>query len=139
MTRTRVFTGGRTALLGIVGALGVGFTGMATDASAVQAFGWAAAAGVGLSAMLRGPGLRIMGVLGLLLAVAAAISAGLAGGLAWLSLLFCCALAAAGAATLRDGPTWRARQRSREKEPARDLWKQFDDGEDPTTGGQLPL
>ncbi len=137
MTRSPALTAGRTALLGAVGALGIAFSGLAADAPAVQAVGWAAAAGVGLSAMLRGPGLRVMGVLGLVLAAAAGVSAAFAGGWAWVSLIFCVGLGVAALATFRDGHTWRARARSREKEPARDLWKQFDAGEDPTRGEQL--
>jgi len=136
--RGRVLTGARTALLGVAGALGIAFTGLAADASAVQALGWAASAGVGLSAMLRGPGLRVLGALGILLAVGAGVSAGFAGGWAWLSLIFCAILAVAAVATFRHGPAWRAKARSREKEPARDLWKQFDAGEDPTTGEHVP-
>lgn len=138
MTRTPTLTGGRTALLAVFGALGVAFTGLGTGAAAVQAVGWAAAAGVGLSAMLRGPGLRVMGALGVVLAVAAAISAVLDGGWAWLALVFCLVLGTAGVATLRSGPQWRSGARSREKEPARDLWKQFDAGDDPTTGAASP-
>ena len=124
------------ALLGVIGALGVAFTGMAVDASAVQALGWAAAAGGGLSAMLRGPGLRVMGALGILLAIAGGISAGLAGGWAWVALVFCLALGVAALATFRRGPHWRSEARSQKKEPVRDLWKQFDAGDDPTTREQ---
>lgn len=131
-------TGGQAVLLGIVGALGLTFLGMGVNASAVQALGLAATAGIGLSAMLRGPGLRMMGGLGILLAVAAGISAGLAGGWAWLGLVFCVALGTAGFLTLHHGPRWRARSRTREKEPARDLWKQFDAGDDPTTSDEAP-
>ncbi len=138
MTPGRVLTGARTALLGVIGALGIAFTGLAADASAVQALGWAATAGVGLSAMLRGPGLRAMGALGVLLALAAGVSAGFAGGWALGSLLFCVILAVAALTTFRHGPAWRAKVRSREKEPARDLWKQFDAGEDPTTSEDVP-
>lgn len=132
MTPRHVLTGTRTALLGVTGALGIAFTGLATDASALQALGWAASAGVGLSAMLRGPGLRAMGALGVLLALGAGVSAGFAGGWAWVGLLFCVILGVSAVATFRHGPGWRAKSRSREKEPARDLWKQFDGGEDPT-------
>lgn len=133
-----MLTGGRTALLAVVGAIGVAFTGLGADSPAIQALGWAAVAGVGLSAMLRGPGLRVMGALGVVLMVAAAITAALAGGWAWLTWVFCLALGAAAVATFLRGPTWRARARSREKEPARDLWKQFDAGDDPTTGATSP-
>lgn len=83
--------------------------------------------------MLRGPGLRVMGALGILLAIAAGISAGLAGGWAWVALLFCLALGVAALATFRHGPRWRSAARTRKKEPVRDLWKQFDAGDDPTT------
>ena len=131
-------TGRLTALLAVVGALGVAFTGLGTGASAVQALGWAAAAGVGLSAMLRGPGLRVMGALGVLLAVASLASAALAGGWAWLAVVFSLALGAAGAAAFRRGPHWRAGSTSTRREPVRDLWKQFDAGDDPTTDGEEP-
>lgn len=133
-----MLSGGRTALLAVLGALGIAFTGLGAGAAAVQAVGWAAAAGVGLSAMLRGPGLRVMGVLGVALAGAAAISAVLAGGWAWLALVFCLVLGMAGVATLRRGPQWRAGAGRRQEEPARDLWKQFDAGDDPTSGAASP-
>lgn len=131
-------TGRLTLLLALVGALGLAFTGLGTDASAVQALGWAAAAGVGLSLMLRGPGLRIMGVLGILLSVAAGASAVVAGGWAWLAVLFAAVLAVASVATVRSGPTWRRGPSATQKEPLRDLWKQFDAGDDPTTNEQSP-
>ena len=131
-------TGLLTILLGIVGALGIAFTGLGADASAVQALGWAAAAGAGLSLMLRGPGLRIMGVLGVLLAIAAGASAAVAGGWAWLAVAFAVVLAVAAVATIRRGPLWRAGVAATKKEPARDLWKQFDAGDDPTTDDQSP-
>ena len=131
-------TGRLTILLGIVGALGIAFTGLETDVPSVQALGWAAAAGTGLSLMLRGPGLRIMGVLGALLAIAVAASAAAAGGWAWLAVVFAVVLAVAGVATARRGPLWRASVASTKREPARDLWKQFDEGDDPTTDGRSP-
>ena len=131
-------TGRLTALLAVVGALGVAFTGVGAGASAVQALGWAAAAGVGLSAMLRGPGLRVMGVLGTLLAVGAFASAGIAGGWAWIAAAFAVVLAVAAVATIRRGPAWRASEAGRKREPVRDLWKQFDAGDDPTTDADEP-
>ncbi|MGO1384423.1 MAG: hypothetical protein ACTHWA_07240 [Arachnia sp.] len=133
-----MLSGARTALLGVAGALGIAVTGLAADASAVQALGWAACAGVGLSAMLRGPGLRVLGAVGVVLAVGAGVSAGFAGGWAWISLLFSAMLALAAVFTFRHGPAWRAVARSRRQEPARDLWKQFDAGEDPTIGEHVP-
>lgn len=130
-------TGRLTALLAVVGALGIALTGLGTGASAVQALGWASAAGVGLSAMLRGPGLRVMGVVGLLLSIAAGVSAALAGGWAWLTLAFAVVLAVAAVATIRRGPTWRAAATTR-RQPSKDPWKQFDAGEDPTTDAEEP-
>ena len=129
-------TGRLSVLLALVGALGLAFTGLGAGASAVQALGWAAATGVGLSLMLRGPGLRIMGVLGVLLAIAAGAVAVVAGGWAWLAVLFSAVLAVAAVATVRSGPTWRASAAATKKEPLRDLWKQFDAGDDPTTNDQ---
>ena len=130
-------TGRLTALLAVVGALGIAFTGMGVDAPAVQALGWAAAAGVGLSAMLRGNGLRVMGVLGVLLAIAAGVSAASTGGWGWLALAFAVVLAVAAFATIRRGPLWRAGN-TKKREPVVDLWKQFDAGDDPTTNGLTP-
>lgn len=138
MTSPRFLTGTVTALVGVIGSLGIAFSGLAADASALQALGWASAAGVGLSAMLRGPGLRAIGAVGVLLALGAGVSAALAGGWAWIGLVFALLLGVAAVATFRHGPEWRAKARSREKEPARDLWKQFDAGEDPTAGEQVP-
>ena len=123
-------------LLALVGALGLAFTGMGAGAAAVQALGWAAAAGVGLSLMLRGPGLRVMGVLGVLLAIGAGAGAVVAGGWAWLAVPFAAALAVAAVAAVRSGPAWRASSSTTRKQPPRDLWKQFDAGDDPTTNEQ---
>lgn len=131
-------TGRLTALLAVVGALGIAFTGIGTDAPAVQALGWAAAAGVGLSAMLRGPGLRVMGVLGVLLAVGAAVSGGFSGGWAWLAVLFAAVLAVASVAVIRRATLWKAGSATAMREPAKDLWKQFDAGDDPTTDERTP-
>ncbi len=131
-------TGRLAILLGLVGALGIAFTGLGAGASAVQALGWAASAGVGLSLMLRGPGLRIMGVLGVLLAIAAGAGAVVAGGWAWLAVVFAAVLAVAAVATVASGPTWRAGAAATKREPARDLWKQFDTGDDPTDNEQSP-
>lgn len=130
-------TGRLTALLAVVGALGIAFTGLAADAPAVQALGWAAAAGVGLSAMLRGPGLVAMGALGVALSAGAGVSAALAGGWAWIAVVFAAVLAVAAVTTIRRGPQWRARSATRSA-PAGDLWKQFDAGHDPTTDEQSP-
>ncbi|MGV8846865.1 hypothetical protein [Tessaracoccus sp.] len=131
-------TGRITALLAVIGALGIAFTGLAADASAVQALGWAAAAGVGLSAMLRGPGLRIMGVVGVLLAIAAAASAVLAGGWAWTAMAFAAIMAVSAVFTILRGPLWRANATKARREPVKDLWKQFDAGDDPTTDVEEP-
>lgn len=131
-------TGRITALLAVLGALGIAFTGLGADASAVQALGWAAAAGVGLSAMLRGPGLRIMGGVGTLLAIVAAASAIMAGGWAWLAVAFAAILALSAIFTMLRGPLWRANATTARREPVKDLWKQFDAGGDPTTDAEEP-
>ncbi|RMB58790.1 hypothetical protein [Tessaracoccus antarcticus] len=131
-------TGRLTALLAVIGALGIAFSGLGAGASAVQALGWASAAGVGLSAMLKGPGLRVMGVLGVMLAAGALASAALAGGWAWLAAVFAGVLAVAAVATIRRGPAWRQGAAARKREPVRDLWKQFDAGDDPTTDANEP-
>ncbi|MDO5735105.1 MAG: hypothetical protein Q4P15_01370 [Propionibacteriaceae bacterium] len=127
-----------TALLAVIGALGIAFTGLGAQAPAVQALGWASAAGVGLSAMLRGPGLRVMGILGLLLSIGAAISAVLAGGWALLGVVFAAVLAVAAVGTVMRGPLWRAAATTSKREPVRDLWKQLDAGDDPTTDAKEP-
>lgn len=103
----------------------------------LQALGWAALAGIGLSAMLRGVGLQAMGAFGVALAIAAAATAAIAGGWAWLGGACAVALAIAGVATIGRGPTWRAAAAGSRRVPAEDLWKQFDAGDDPTTDREI--
>ena len=131
-------TGRLTAFLAVVGALGIALAGLVADAPAVQALGWAAVAGVGLSAMLRGPGLRIMGGVGALLALVAAVSAALAGGWAWIAVAFTAVLLVAAFSAVIRGPLWRTDSTRATREPLKDVWKQFDAGEDPTTDAGGP-
>lgn len=115
-------------LLAVVGALLAGIGGQ-VGGSSLASVGWAVAAGVGLSLMLRGFGLRVVGILLVVVSI---------GGLAWsvqaaqwvplagftLSLL-------ASVGFVVWGPTWRNQARDRTDAPA-DLWKAMDEGADPT-------
>ncbi|HMR48814.1 MAG TPA: Trp biosynthesis-associated membrane protein [Arachnia sp.] len=128
-------TRGITLILGLAGAALAGFTGQSVDA-ALGAIALAVAAGLGLSLMLRGVGLRIVGVL---VTVLATIGAGLsvasaAGGqgVAWASLGGFLAVLVAGYSLLRYGPGWAALAADRPAHP-KDLWKQIDEGLDPTS------
>lgn len=127
-------TRARAVLLGLAGAALGGFVGRsASDALGMIAL--AIAAGFGLSLMLRGVGLRLIGIamvllggLGAGLSVYAAVMeqplarAALAG---FLIVVF------SGVVFVRSGPTWVALAADRPAQP-KDLWKQIDEGIDPT-------
>lgn len=114
-------------LLGAVGALVAGIGGNAAEAAAVSGIGWAAMAGVALSLMLHRWGLRIVGGLVVGLAVLGAVLALLSQ--PWFAAAFL-VVAVSGAVIALRGPSWASTRRRRE--PADDLWKRMDAGEDPT-------
>lgn len=120
------------ALLGVLGALGLVLVGSLTASPAVAALAWSAVAAIGLATMLRGPGLRVLGGIALLLAVGAGIAGGLTGSWAWLGVLPALALGVAGFCALRSGHRWRRTAGAGPREAPKDLWKQFDAGDDPT-------
>lgn len=120
------------ALLALVGALGVAIAGTATGASGVAALGWASLAAVGLGTMVRGSGLRVLGGLVLALALGSAVAAAMAGGWTWVAFAAALVLAVAGVAALREGGGWRRASATGPREAPKDLWKQFDAGDDPT-------
>jgi len=128
-------TRGITLLLGLAGAASAGFAGRSVNAG-LGALALAIAAGLGLSLMLRGVGLRIVGVL---VTVLATMGAGLSvasavGGqsLAWVALAGFLAVLVASYSLLRHGPGWAALAADRPAHP-KDLWKQIDEGLDPTS------
>ena len=88
------------------------------------------------SLLLRGVGLRIVGILITMLATiggAVSVMAATAGqGLAWAALAGFLAVIVAGFFLLRDGPGWGCVGADRPARP-KDLWKQIDEGIDPTS------
>ena len=115
-------------LLTAAGALVAGLAAQSAGAP-LASLAWALLAGIGLSLMLRGFGLRIVGMLLVALAV---------GGVVWgvqsAQWVPVAGFAVAGDAALGFvawGPGWRLRQR-REREVQVDYWKAMDEGDDPT-------
>lgn len=115
-------------LLAVAGSLVAGFSAQAAG-SGVASLAWAVAAGLGLSLMLRGVWLRILGVALTGLAVASAGWAWQAGQWVALGGFVVAAVALLGMAWW--GPAWVARARQAGDHPV-DLWKAMDDGADPT-------
>lgn len=115
-------------LLAIVGALTAGFAAQSSG-SGVQAVAWALAAGIGLSLMVRGAGLRVLGAVLAVLALAGATWAGQAG--LWLVLAGFAVAAAAEVGVILLGPRWAYRPRT-QRPGGDDPWAAMDRGEDPT-------
>lgn len=115
-------------LLAVAGALGAGFAAQSSG-SGVQAFAWALAAGIGLSLMVRGVGLRVLGVALTALAVAGAGWAGRAG--LWLVVAGFAVAAVAQLGVIVWGPGWASRPRG-PRAGGDDLWAAMDRGDDPT-------
>jgi hypothetical protein len=118
------------ALAGVV----AGATAQAAG-SPVASLAWALLAGVGLSLMLRGGGLRVLGVL---LTVLATASAGWAvQARVWPSAAGFAVVALASVGITVAGPRWAGRSRAAVDRP-RDLWQSMDAGEDPTAEHGVP-
>lgn len=117
-----------------LGALGLVVLANVLGSSGGVALGWTAAAGTFLLLMLRGHGLRAMGVLLALLGAGAGVLGVITGGTGWFLLLPAALLVLGGGATARWGPGWPARAGAGPRDAPRDQWKQFDAGEDPTSG-----
>ncbi|MHA6511743.1 hypothetical protein [Tessaracoccus sp. Z1128] len=115
-------------LLALAGALTAGFSAQA-GGSAVASLAWAVAAGLGLSLMLRGVPLRVLGTSLVVLAVASAGWAGQAG--QWVALVGFLVALVGLLAMAWWGPGWVARPRTAGEHPV-DLWKAMDEGADPT-------
>lgn len=115
-----------------LGALGLAIGGGPAGSQAASSLGWASAAGVFLLFMVRGAGLRPLGILLALLGVAAGVAAGLTGGAAWILLLPAVVLVCASVLLVRGGPSWPRREGAGPRAAAMDDWKQFDAGMDPT-------
>ncbi|MDF1489442.1 Trp biosynthesis-associated membrane protein [Tessaracoccus caeni] len=133
-------TRARTLLLGLLGAALGGFAGQ-TASGALGTIALAIAAGFGLSLMLRGVGLRVigtavalLGLLGCVLSGSVATDGQLWG---WVALPGFLAVVAAGVLLFRFGPRWVLAQADRAT-PPKDLWKQIDEGIDPTDGEDMP-
>jgi hypothetical protein len=114
-------------LLGAAGALTAGVAGNATGEPAISGAGWAALAGIALSLMLHGTGLRIVGIL---IAVLAVLGVVVVGWGSWAGIALVPVLVA-GALMAWAGPKWDRGER-RQRQPAKDLWSRMDAGEDPT-------
>ncbi|NHB86010.1 hypothetical protein G7085_19690 [Tessaracoccus sp. HDW20] len=115
-------------LLAVAGALIAGVAAQ-TAGSSLASLAWALAAGVGLSLMLRGFGLRIVGILLAGLAVAGIGWAAQSG--QWTPLVGFVATLIASLGFVVWGPAWRHRRSTGREAPA-DLWKAMDEGYDPT-------
>lgn len=115
-------------LLTTAAALLAGLTAQSAGSN-LASLAWVLLAGVALSLMLRGFGLRIIGILLTVVAVAAAGWAVQAG--QWMPLVGFCLAAVGTLGFAWFGPGWRLRQRA-ERRPQADLWKAMDAGEDPT-------
>lgn len=119
-----------------VGALGLVIGANVLGSSGGTALGWAALAGAFLLLMLRGPGLRAMGGLLVMLGVGAGVLGALAGGSGWFLLVPAVLLVLGGFAAARWGPHWPTRSGTGPREAPRDQWKLFDEGGDPTANEQ---
>lgn len=124
---------GPVLLVLAAGALGLVIGANLVATAGGVALGWTAAAGVFLMLMLRGPGLRAMGVLLALLGMGAGVLGALAGGAGWFLLLPAALLLVGGGAAARWGPGWPTRAGAGPRDAPRDQWKQLDAGDDPTT------
>ncbi len=112
-------------LIGALGAVVAGFGGQSAPAAAGMA--WAALAGIGLSVMLHGFGLRIVGPIIALMGVGGIVLG--SGSIAWLAAPFALVLVAGVLMTV-VGPRWVARKAP--KKVSDDWWQRMDAGEDPT-------
>lgn len=115
-------------LLAAAGALVAGVAAQ-TAASPVASLAWALLAGVGLSLMLRGVGLRIVGVLLTALATASAFWAAQAA--LWVSVAGFAVVALSAVGFILWGPGWAGRARRETDRPV-DVWASMDQGSDPT-------
>lgn len=113
--------------LGLLASLCTGIAGNALGAPASTGVAWAVLAGFGLSMMVHGRALQVLGGLTGALAVLGGVVA--SGERPWLIAGFAAALVAAAGIIWR-GPTWR--RRSREGQQRVDMWRSLDEGQDPT-------
>ncbi|MBK7821235.1 MAG: hypothetical protein IPJ61_09185 [Tessaracoccus sp.] len=116
-------------LAAAAGAVTAGIAAQAAS-SPVGSLAWAAAAGIGLSLMLRGVGLRVVGVLLTALAVTGAGWSVQAG--QWVACAGFAVVAVAALGVVVWGPRWRT-ERASGSGRALDPWAAMDKGEDPTT------
>ena len=133
-------TRARTLLLGLVGAALGGFAGQSAS-EALGTIALAIAAGFGLSLMLRGIGLRVVAtavaLLGLLGCVLSGSVAADGQPWGWAALPGFLVVVSAGVVLFRFGPGWAGAPSDRPTAP-KDLWKQIDEGIDPTDGEDMP-
>lgn len=116
-----------TTILGLAGAGGAAIAGNFLDAAATRGVAWAGLAAIGLSLMLHGRGLRVLGVLLALLSVAGIVASIMEQ--PWIAVAFV-ALLVASALFVVVGPSWRTERAPRVQQ--RSLWEELDNGEDPT-------
>lgn len=116
-----------TTLVGVIGALAAGILASTAPAPEVGGLAWAILAGLALSLMLHGVGLRVLGGV---IAVLAALGGVLSVLTVWWLVVCFVPVLASGLLMLVFGPSWaRGRQK---KETVKDMWKQLDEGDDPT-------
>ncbi|MFT3886891.1 MAG: hypothetical protein QM713_01825 [Arachnia sp.] len=125
---------GPVTLAVAAGALTAGIAAQAAE-SPVGSLAWAAAAGIGLSLMLRGVGLRVVGVLVVLIGVGGAVWSAQSAQWVPLAGFVVCAVAAVG--MVLWGPGWQAR-RGDAPERRVDAWAAMDKGDDPTESEPTP-
>ena len=119
----------------LVAAGGGVIAGVAAQAgsSAVASVAWAVLAGLGLSLMLHGRSLRVVGVFLVLLSGGGIVWAATAG--QWASLVGFAVAVIGSLGFVVWGPTWV--RRTRVQDAPEDLWKAMDSGDD-LTNEQLP-
>ncbi len=116
-----------TTIIGLAGAGGAAIAGNILDVPATRGVAWAGLAAIGLSLMLHGQGLRVLGVLLALLSVTGIVVSVMEQ--PWVVVAFV-ALFVASVLFVTVGPTWRTQRPPRVQQ--RSLWEELDKGEDPT-------
>ena len=114
-------------LFAVAGAMLAGIAAQ-VGSSPLASLAWALAAGVGLSLMLHGFGLRIVGVALTCLAVVGIGWAAQVG--QWVALVGFVLVTVAGLGFTVRGPNWRHQRVRRQSAPG--LWQAMDPGGDPT-------
>lgn len=118
---------GPVTMLGALGAAAAAASAHWAEATAALGIAWAVLAAFALSMMLHGFGLRVLGVLLALLAIAGGVAAAVVQ--PWIIVAFGGVLVSAVLMVI-VGPGWKRRRPGRVAQ--RDMWKDMDEGRDPT-------